>query len=120
MCNFRYTLMLHCWEREPQNRPTFSNFVESLSQSLEAMADYMDIGAFGEVSERNLSAVTGTSEYPAEDEDQLKEQAQRSDAAVDHESLEVMIELAAGANEEKNSLIELCLQWHMHDLTSYK
>ena len=36
--------MLHCWEFEAKNRPTFSILVSSLSQSLEAMTDYMDVG----------------------------------------------------------------------------
>ena len=40
--------MLQCWDIQPENRPTFSNIVSPLSQSLEAMAGYMDIGAFGE------------------------------------------------------------------------
>ena len=35
--------MLQCWEFEAKNRPTFSMLVSSLSQILEAMADYMDI-----------------------------------------------------------------------------
>ena len=39
--------MLHCWKEEPQGRPTFSDIVSSLSQSLEAMSDYMNISAFG-------------------------------------------------------------------------
>ena len=39
----RYMLMLQCWEFEAKNRPTFSMLVSSLSQILEAMADYMDI-----------------------------------------------------------------------------
>ena len=36
-------LILQCWEFEAKNRPTFSSLVSSLSQSLEAMADYMDV-----------------------------------------------------------------------------
>ena len=36
--------MLSCWELEPDNRPTFSNLVGMLSQMLETMADYLDIG----------------------------------------------------------------------------
>ena len=45
--------MLKCWDTEPQSRPTFSDIVISLSQSLEAMADYLDIGAFGNERERD-------------------------------------------------------------------
>ena len=42
--------MLQCWDCQPENRPTFSNIVSLLSQSLEAMAGYIDIVAFGEAS----------------------------------------------------------------------
>ena len=38
--------MLQCWELEPDLRPSFSNLVESVSNILENMAGYMDIGAF--------------------------------------------------------------------------
>lgn len=38
--------MLQCWEIEPENRPTFSIIVDTLSHSLEAMVDYMDISTF--------------------------------------------------------------------------
>ena len=39
--------MLGCWELEPKNRPTFSEVVDSLSKSLETMADYVEVIAFG-------------------------------------------------------------------------
>ena len=39
--------MLQCWEMDPKGRLTFSDLVRSLSQSLEAMVDYMDSSVFG-------------------------------------------------------------------------
>ena len=47
-------MVLQCWELEPVNRPTFANIVGALSDSLQAMAGYLDVGAFGENTvERN-------------------------------------------------------------------
>ena len=36
--------MMSCWEYEPDERPSFSALVDSLSQYLETMAEYMDVG----------------------------------------------------------------------------
>ena len=44
---FRYDLIQHCWMFESAKRPTFTEIVESLSDSLESMAGYVHIGAFG-------------------------------------------------------------------------
>lgn len=41
--NFRYRVMLQCWETDPDHRPTFTALVDVLSQSLEVMANYMDL-----------------------------------------------------------------------------
>ena len=43
----RYAFMLQCWKLEPDVRPSFSNLIDSLSQSIKTMAGYMDVFAFG-------------------------------------------------------------------------
>ena len=68
--------MLQCWEFEPKRRPTFCNLVQSLSQSLEAMAGYMDIGAFGGIVPNPSGTVTSNSRSGV------------SDVPVGHDSLE--------------------------------
>ena len=43
----RHSMMLQCWLLEPEKGPSFSQLVETLSESLEYMVGYVHIGAFG-------------------------------------------------------------------------
>ena len=64
--------MLHCWETDPKNRPTFSDIVRLLSVALEGLVGYMDIGAFGEKAEPK-PVDPETSEQPKSDESSVKD-----------------------------------------------
>jgi len=37
-----YAIILECWKAEPEERPDFSQLVDTISLSLEAAAGYMD------------------------------------------------------------------------------
>ena len=64
--------MLHCWETDPKDRPTFSDIVRLLSVALEGLVGYMDIGAFGEKDEPK-PLDPETSEQPKSDESSVKD-----------------------------------------------
>ena len=68
----RYSLMRHCWETDPEDRPTFSDIVSSLSVSLEGLVGYIDIGAFGVKAEPKPLDLE-TSEQPKNDETSVKD-----------------------------------------------
>ena len=78
--------MQHCWELDPESRPSFSDLVSSLSQTLEAMAGYIDIGTFGQlqVRESALEIEPGESE-----EQRLPEKESEEDEVVKVESEEM-------------------------------
>ena len=59
----RYKLILQCWEFEAVNRPRFADIVNALSESLGAMAGYLDIAAFsGETIVAEINECRETSE----------------------------------------------------------
>ena len=74
---------------EPKGRPTFSDLVSSLSQSLEAMVGYMDVGAFGQVDTR--ASESGVSELSKDHKSSEKEPSQ----SKADECEEVKLELAS-------------------------
>lgn len=40
---YRYSIILECWQEDPDERPTFSHLVSSISSQLESMAGYLDV-----------------------------------------------------------------------------
>ena len=40
-------ILYHCWEQQPEKRPTFSELVCSISTALERIAGYMDFSMMG-------------------------------------------------------------------------
>ena len=56
--------MLQCWKASSAERPTFSNLVKMLSQSLELMADYLYIGAFDQQETQTVKATYSITPSP--------------------------------------------------------
>ena len=77
--------MQHCWELDPKSRPSFSDLVSSLSQSLEAMAGYMDVGAFGQLQVRESALEIEPGEIQ---EQRLPEKESKEDEVVEVKSKE--------------------------------
>ena len=68
----RYSFMQQCWLLEPDSRPTFADVVDSLSDTLEGMADYVHISAFGmetsniTLNSQEVDALSNDLIYPRE------------------------------------------------------
>ena len=52
--------MSKCWHVDPNERPTFSELVTSMSQILSSLADYMDVYTFGETEAQSKDLADAT------------------------------------------------------------
>ena len=39
----RYSLMLRCWDADPEDRPSFTKIAQTISKSLQIMSEYLDL-----------------------------------------------------------------------------
>ena len=58
--------MYKCWHADPKERPTFSELVSSMSQTLANLADYMEVLTFGPI-EAHHEDPDGDTEVKEED-----------------------------------------------------
>ena len=47
----RYEVIQSCWDIDPQQRPTFSRLVITITSILDPLADYLDVSTFTEEQE---------------------------------------------------------------------
>ena len=81
--------MMRCWELEPKGRPSFSDLVSSLSQSLEAMAGYMDVGAFGQLQfQPSAGSEPGDSAKKHEDNEFSEEETKAGEIKLELSSVD--------------------------------
>ena len=72
-------MMLWCWEMEPEERPSFSTLVQTLSKSLEKTAGYLPIGTFAGLNEENTCYVhIGALKIATTDPNSSTEQAEHA------------------------------------------
>ena len=60
--------MLQCWKESPDDRPSFSNLVGKIDETLTAMAGYMDFNTFN----LNVIATNDQSKTPLDTEDEAE------------------------------------------------
>ena len=64
---FRYEMMRQCWDKESENRLTFSELVSVISTSLERMSGYLDLTTSSFSAEHTLSEDCEEKESKVED-----------------------------------------------------
>ena len=52
--------MSKCWHVDPSERPTFSELVSSMSQTLASLADYMDVFTLGKMEAQSKGLADDT------------------------------------------------------------
>ena len=50
LSDFRYSLMLECWDSNPEDRPSFIKIGSSLSKALMTMSGYLDVCLMSDVA----------------------------------------------------------------------
>ena len=64
--------MRSCWDADPQQRPTFSQLVATITSVLDPLADYLDVSTF--VTEEQ-EIETNVTESPVVENEKCKEEA---------------------------------------------
>ena len=75
-------VLFHCWERNPEDRPTFTALVVTISTLLEGIAGYMDFSV--------MPSVEGSS--GARDDNQVEDTTEEPSSPTSLASLKILVE----------------------------
>ena len=56
---YRYSIMLKCWNSDPNERPSFSTLAKSISEFAEMTAGYLDVSNYNPFEANIPTATTG-------------------------------------------------------------